>query len=73
MTDFVKRLQHFESGMSSGFRSVWLGGLTFPSGWVTATRQEAARRQNKPLEQLRLSLALEAPSADEESFNVEGE
>lgn len=71
--DFVKRLRHFEDGVSSGFRSVWLGGLSFPQGWVTASRQEAARRQGTPLEQLRLSLAVGASSGpDDDAFNVEG-
>lgn len=72
VNDFVKRVQHFEAGVASGFRSVWLGGLAFPTGWVTATRQEAARRLGQPLEQLTLSLSLEPSSEALDSFNVEG-
>lgn len=73
MSDFVKRLHHYEAGLASGFQLVWLGGLAFPSGWITATRQEAARRKGKPLEQLSLSLSLSPDSAPSDSFSVQGQ
>jgi dynein heavy chain 1, cytosolic len=62
---------------------VWLGGLFFPEAFITATRQLAAQRLNRSLEELSLSLRVGAsggdndddephPGADSVGFAVRG-
>lgn len=57
-------------------KQVWLGGLFYPEAFVTATRQLAAQRLDRSLEELSLALALGgrdgAPPADCVAFAVRG-
>jgi dynein heavy chain 1 len=59
-------------------QQVWLGGLFYPEGFVTATRQLAAQRLGRSLEELRLSLLVSddagpaAASSSSVGFAVRG-
>lgn len=73
ITDLVARLAQLERIASNGVAGgIWLGGLFQPEAYITATRQAAAHSQGWSLEQLALSLKVEAqPEAD--TFVIEGE
>ena len=59
MTDFSKRLSQLVTLARVDFTGpIWLGGLFRPTGWITASRQQAARVQQVSLEVLQLSLEL---------------
>ena len=51
---------------------VWLGGLSYPEAYVTATRQAVAHRKKWSLETLDLRLDLEQIQ-DPEAFIIDGE
>jgi len=69
--DLSKRVLQVDKGAREGFGTVWLGGLASPSSFITASRQEAAHRQNVSLEVLTLSLEI-GTSASQDSFPLEG-
>ena len=73
--DLSKRVQQLEAGMRDGFRSVWVGGLALPSGWITATRQAAAHKLNTSIEKLHLSILVGQGAAsvgEAASFTMQG-
>ena len=77
IVDFVDRiaqLDRLSKSSAAGPAAVWLGGLFRPSGWITASRQEAAHQQGVSLEALHLELDIANSSADEvgNGYRVEG-
>lgn len=73
IVDLVARLEQLELIATKGTGAtggIWLGGLFQPEAYITATRQAAAHAQQTSLEQLSLSLKLEAAG---NGFVIEGE
>jgi dynein heavy chain 1 len=61
------------SGGSLQTFDIWIGGLFVPEAFITATRQAVAQAHSWPLEQLQLTLDVQAsendkPSLDDQSF-----
>jgi hypothetical protein len=78
ITDLCARLAQLEriatNGPSAGGMAmgIWLGGLFQPEAYITATRQAAAHEQGWSLEQLALTLKIEA-NPEPDAFILEGE
>ena len=73
INNLSKRLEQLEklgSSIQTG-QGVWLGGLFQPEAYITATRQTVAHQKGWSLEQLVLTVDLEATDLPE-SFKVDG-
>jgi len=51
--DFSKRVEQLQRWANAGsLKSFWLGGLSLPTGFMTAMQQQASRKMNKAIDEL---------------------
>lgn len=76
INDFSQRIvqthkvsQHFKDTNDLQTYPVWLGGLFQSAAWITATRQTAAKKLDKAMEELMLGISLKNDVASPTSSN----